>query len=108
MVEPCVFLHLAQHNIREKSLVEILNSPCFKEARSMQPFNEDHRRPCCIIDNTDVLPYLHKKYGLVPTHAGAERIVTDLHDVLARNSEAYQSELERLDAAQKTSVHSAR
>jgi MoaA/NifB/PqqE/SkfB family radical SAM enzyme len=107
MVEPCVFLHMAKDSIREKSLVDIINSPCFKEARSMQPFNEDHRRPCCIIDNTDVLPYLCKKYDLVPTHEGGERTVTDLHDVLARNAEAYKCELECLDAAQRTGVHSA-
>ncbi|RJP69518.1 MAG: radical SAM protein [Candidatus Abyssobacteria bacterium SURF_17] len=105
MVEPCVFIHMALDSIREKSLVEILNSPCFKEARSMQPFNEDHRRPCCIIDNCDVLPYLCRKYTLVPTHDGAERIVTDLHEALARNAEAYRQELERQDAG--ASVHPA-
>ncbi|MBI4833134.1 MAG: SPASM domain-containing protein, partial [Candidatus Lindowbacteria bacterium] len=105
MVEPCVFVHMALDNIREKSLAEILNSPCFKEARSMQPFNEDHRRPCCIIDNTDVLPYLCGKYALVPTHPGAERIVTDLHDAVARNSEAYKRELERLDAKRNVGAH---
>ena len=101
MVEPCVFVHLAKDNIREKSLVEIVNSPCFKEARSMQPFNEDHRRPCCIIDNTDVLPYLCDKYGLVPTHEGGERVATDLNEVLKRNSEAYGLELERRSAEAK-------
>lgn len=107
MVEPCVFLHLAKDNIREKSLTEILNSPCFKEARCMQPFSEDHRRPCCIIDNTEALPYLYRKHSLVPTHDGGERIVTDLHEVLERNSELYRQELERLDAAHKAAAHSA-
>lgn len=95
MVEPCVFVHMAKDNIRDKSLVDIVNSPCFAEARSMQPFSEDHRRPCCIIDNTEVLPYLCKKYNLVPTHEGGERVVTDLHEILAQKSEAYRCELER-------------
>ncbi len=108
MVEPCVFIHMAKDNIREKSLVEILNSPCFKEARSLQPFNEDHRRPCCIIDNTDALPYLCKKYALAPTHEGGERIVTDLHESIVRNSEAYKNELERLDESVKAGAQSAR
>lgn len=106
MVEPCVFIHMAKDNIREKSLVEIVNSPCFTEARSLQPFNEDHRRPCCIIDNTEVLPYLYKKYDLVPTHEGGERIVTDLHEVLARNCESYKCELERLTAKTEAGAHS--
>jgi len=106
MVEPCVFIHMAKDSIREKSLVEIANSPCFKEARSMQPFNEDHRRPCCIIDNTDVLPYLYGKYGLVPTHEGGEKVATDLNDMLARKSEAYARELERHYAENKAGAHS--
>lgn len=104
LVEPCVFVHMAKDNIREKSLVEIVNSPCFTEARSMQPFNEDHRRPCCVIDNTDVLPYLCDKYGLVPTHEGGERVVTDLHDMLAKNAEAYRAELESVDATSEAGV----
>jgi len=104
MVEPCVFVHLAKDNIRDKSLVEIVNSPCFTEARSMQPFNEDHRRPCCIIDNTEVLPYLYEKYDMVPTHEGGERVVTDLHEILERNSEAYRCELERDCARNKIGV----
>lgn len=108
MVEPCVFIHMAKHNIREQSLIEILNSPCFKEARSMQPFNEDHRRPCCIVDNPEKLAHLYQKHHLVPTHEGGERVVTDLYDVLVQNSEAYRRELETLDAARHSSAHSAR
>jgi MoaA/NifB/PqqE/SkfB family radical SAM enzyme len=107
MVEPCVFLHLAKDNIRDRSLVEILNSPCFKEARSLQPFNDDHRRPCCIIDNTEALPYLYKKHCLVPTHDGGERVVTDLHEVLERTSQEYKARLEQLDLAQKAGAHPA-
>jgi MoaA/NifB/PqqE/SkfB family radical SAM enzyme len=106
MVEPCVFIHMATHNIREHSLVEILNSPCFKEARSMQPFNEDHRRPCCIIDNPEKLKQIYDKYHLVPTHEGGERIVTDLHETLVRNSQEYQHELECLDVERHSGAHS--
>ena len=98
MVEPCVFVHMAKDNIRDKSLAEIINSPCFTEARSMQPFNEDHRRPCCIIDNTDVLPYLCEKYDMVPTHTGGERILTDLRETIVRNAELYERELECADS----------
>jgi hypothetical protein len=107
MVEPCVFIHMATHNIREHSLVEILNSPCFTEARSMQPFNEDHRRPCCIIDNPEKLKLLYEKYHLIPTHEGGERVVTDLHETLVRNCQAFQCELDRLDAERHTGVHAA-
>jgi MoaA/NifB/PqqE/SkfB family radical SAM enzyme len=36
-VEPCVFCHFASDNIKEKSLIEALNSPLFREIRSHQP-----------------------------------------------------------------------
>jgi len=97
MVEPCVFLHLAKDNIRDKRLVDIVNCPAFKEARSMQPFNCDHRRPCPIIDNMDVLPYLCEKHRLEPTHRGGERVLTDLRAFLHQASEEYREELEQLD-----------
>ncbi len=106
MVEPCVFIHMAKHSIREQSLVEILNSPCFKEARSMQPFNEDHRRPCCIIDNPEKLLHMYQKYNLTPTHPGGERVVTDLLETLTKNSQAYQEELAALDACRQVGAHS--
>ena len=44
-VEPCVFCHFASDNIKEKSLVEALNSPLFREIRSRQPFSENYFRP---------------------------------------------------------------
>jgi MoaA/NifB/PqqE/SkfB family radical SAM enzyme len=97
MVEPCVFLHMAKDNIRDKKLVDIINSPVFKEARNMQPFNCDHRRPCPIIDNMDVLPYLHEKWALEPTHKDAERILTDLREFMCQTSDSYAKELEELD-----------
>jgi hypothetical protein len=78
-------------------LVDIINSPVFKEARSMQPFNCDHRRPCPIIDNMEVLPYLHKKWSLEPTHKDAERILTDLREIMCQTSDSYAKELEELD-----------
>ncbi len=97
-VEPCVFVHFAKDNIREKTLTEIHNSPCFKEARSMHPYNKDHRMPCSLIDNTDVLPHLVEKYGLVPTHKGAEKIITTLRGDIVKTSQEYAELLKQLRA----------
>ena len=77
-VEPCVFVHFAVDNIREKRLAECINSACFKEARGMMPFNQDCRFPCSMIDNVDVLPCLVRKHRMVPTHPGAESIIEGL------------------------------
>ena len=43
----------------------------------------------------------------VPTHEGGERVVTDLHEMLVRNSEAYKCELERSCAEKEVGAPSA-
>ncbi|MGE4554910.1 MAG: radical SAM protein [Candidatus Paceibacterota bacterium] len=60
-VEPCVFCHFSQDNIKEKSLLEILQSPFFKQLRNIQPYkdgDEDEAnllRPCIVIDHPEKL-----------------------------------------------------
>ncbi|HAG23099.1 MAG TPA: radical SAM protein, partial [Synergistaceae bacterium] len=49
-VEPCVFVHFAVDNIKEKSLVDVLQSPFFKDIREAQPYEDDNLLcPCLII-----------------------------------------------------------
>ena len=54
-VEPCAFIHYANTNIKETSLLEALKSPLFREYRKHQPFNENQLRPCPMLDNPDIL-----------------------------------------------------
>ncbi len=44
-IEPCAFIHYSDSNIREKTILEALQSPLFKAYRAGQPFNENHLRP---------------------------------------------------------------
>lgn len=53
--EPCAFIHYSDSNIREKTLLEALQSPLFKAYRARQPFNPNHLRPCPLLDNPDAL-----------------------------------------------------
>ena len=39
-IEPCAFIHYSDSNIREKTILEALQSPLFKAYRAGQPFNE--------------------------------------------------------------------
>ena len=43
-VDPCVFIHYSDSNIREKTLLECLQSPVFKAYHDGQPFHENHLR----------------------------------------------------------------
>ena len=47
-VEPCVFAHYANVNIRETSLLDALRSPLFMQYYEGQPFNDNLLKPCPI------------------------------------------------------------
>ncbi len=53
--EPCVFIHYSDANIREKTLLECLQSPLFMAYRDGQPFNDNHLRPCPMLENPEKL-----------------------------------------------------
>lgn len=76
-VEPCVFVHFAVDNIKNKSLEEVLKSPFFTEIKKRQPFNENHLMPCMIIDNPQILREVVKISGAYPTHEGAASILEE-------------------------------
>lgn len=84
-VEPCVYTHIAEQNIRDVSLAEALDSNLFRCIRNRQPHNPNHLRPCMIIDNPHVFREVIEESGAYFTHPGAEEIVTDM----AKDMDAY-------------------
>lgn len=50
-VEPCVFIHYSNANIHDMSLLDALSQPLFKAYQKVQPFNENHLRPCAMLEN---------------------------------------------------------
>ncbi len=53
--DPCVFIHYSDGNIRDKSLLDILQGPLFKAYHDCQPFNENMLRPCPMLENPQML-----------------------------------------------------
>lgn len=66
-VEPCAFIHYANMNIKDTSLVEALKSPLFKAYQESIPFNENLLRPCPLIDNPERLQQMVEETGAYPT-----------------------------------------
>ena len=91
-VEPCVFAHFAVDNIKEKSLLEALNSDFFRHIRSRRPYHPNLLRPCMIIDHPYVLRECVAQSGARPTHPEAEGVITEL----APDLDAYGEEYGRL------------
>lgn len=91
-VEPCVFVHYATDNVKEKSLVECLKSPLFERIRSRIPYDGDLSRPCMIVDHPSELREHIAQTGAVPTHPGADSVTTVLADAL----DGYAAEYARI------------
>ena len=54
-IEPCVFIHYSDSNIRKHTLFEALQRPLFQAFFHGQPFNDNHLRPCPMLENPDCL-----------------------------------------------------
>jgi len=54
-IEPCAFIHYSDTNIHQKTLLEAYQAPLFMAYRNNQPFNENHLRPCPLLDNPGAL-----------------------------------------------------
>ena len=66
-VEPCVFVHYSSANIKEKSLLECLKQPLFLASREGQPFNQNHLRPCPMLENPQYLQKMVHETGAKST-----------------------------------------
>lgn len=71
--EPCAFIHYANVNVKDKSLQEILRSPLFKAYRKRMPFNENHLRPCPLIDNPQMLREMVQESGARSTQESEDK-----------------------------------
>ena len=92
-VEPCAFVHFAVDNIKEKSLIEALNSGFFKFLRSKQPFSENLYAPCMIIDHPCILREAVKRFNAQPTHPDADQI---LKGEIARFLDEYSRKINKI------------
>ncbi len=77
-VEPCAFIHYANANIHDVTLIEALQSPLFMAYRKGQPFNGNHLRPCPLLDNPEALAAMVHESGAVSTDMEAPEDVDAL------------------------------
>ncbi|MCD7895006.1 MAG: radical SAM protein [Erysipelotrichaceae bacterium] len=54
-MEPCVFIHYSDSNIRKNTLLEALCNPLFMAYKEGQPFNDNMLRPCPMLENPEKL-----------------------------------------------------
>ncbi len=77
-VDPCVFAHYSNANIREVSLLDALRSPLFMEYYREQPFSDNLLRPCPIYENSGKLTEMVNRAGAHSTDPEAPEPAEDL------------------------------
>ena len=95
-VEPCVFAHYANANIRESSLLDALKSPLFMAYHDGQPFNDNLLRPCPILENQNMLAEMVERTGAHSTDLQAKESARDLCAKCSRSIEEWAPVAERL------------
>ncbi|MDE6996886.1 MAG: radical SAM protein [Oscillospiraceae bacterium] len=98
-VDPCVFIHYSDSNIREKSLLECLQSPVFMAYHNGQPFNENHLRPCPMLENPELLRKMVKETGAHSTDLQSPECVDHLCGKCESYARHWKPEADRLWAA---------
>lgn len=84
-IEPCAFIHYSDSSIYEKTLIEALKSPLFMQYHDNQPFNENHLRPCPLLDNPGKLSQMVEISGAKSTDLQNPE---DVHDLSAKCKDA--------------------
>ena len=95
-MEPCVFIHYSDSNIREHTLLEALRRPLFMAYYKGQPFNRNHLRPCPMLENPELLRGIVKATGSKSTDLAAPEEVDDLCAKCECYAEAWRPVAERV------------
>ncbi len=103
-IEPCAFIHYSDSNIRDKTLLEAYKSPLFMQYHDNQPFNENHLRPCPLLDNQGRLSEMIKSSGANSTDLQNPEDVTELSRKCEHAAEKWSVVADRLWAARDSSI----
>ena len=95
-VDPCVFIHYSDSNIREKTLLECLQGPIFMAYHDGQPFNDNHLMPCPMLENPELLKKMVHDTGAHSTDLESPETVEHLCDKCASYAACWKPEAERL------------
>ena len=107
-VEPCVFIHYANANIHDVSLLDALRSPLFMKYYESQPFNTNHLRPCPMLENPDDLPRMVAQTGAHSTDLVEKESPEQLREKTAAAAAAWAPVAERLWTDEADPEHAKR
>ncbi len=99
-VEPCVFIHYSNANIKEQSLLECLQQPLFRAYQAAQPFNKNLLQPCPMLENPEKLKAMVELAGAHSTDMTEPEPVEHLCSKCAHYAEEWAPYAEKLWSTQ--------
>lgn len=100
-VEPCVFIHYSSANIHDMSLLDCLKQPIFLKYKEGQPFNDNHLRPCPMLENPEKLREIVAETGAKSTDMQSPESVDDLCAKCDPYAAEWKERAEKLWAAEQ-------
>ena len=95
-VDPCVFIHYSNANIRDCTLLEALQSPIFMAYHDNMPFNDNMLRPCPMLENPEQLRKMVADSGAHSTDPMSPESVEHLCSKCDQYAAHWAPEAERL------------
>ena len=95
-VDPCVFIHYSNANIRDCTLLEALQSPIFMAYHDNMPFNENMLQPCPMLENPERLRKMVKESGAHSTDPQSPETAEHLCGKCDSYAKCWAPEAERL------------
>ena len=94
--EPCVFIHYSNANIHDSSILEILKSPLFMAYHDRQQFNDNHLRPCPMLENPEILKEMVHTAGAHQTNKESPETADELCDKCREYATKWEPVADRL------------
>ena len=98
-IEPCAFIHYADSNIRNHTLLEAYKRPLFMAYKEGQPFNDNLLRPCPMLENPECLRNMVKSSGAHSTDMQSPENIDDLYAKCKPYADRWAPKAEKLWAA---------
>ena len=100
-VEPCVFIHYSNANIKDQDLLDCLRQPLFMKYHENQPFNENMLQPCPMLENPTRLGEMVKETGAHNTDFLSKESPEDLAKKTTPYAEKWAPKAKELWEAEK-------
>ena len=79
-VEPCVFIHYSNANIKDQDWLDCLRQPIFEQYRKRYPWNSNMLQPCPMLENPGILPQMVHEAGAKSTQYTAEEAPEEIQE----------------------------